>query len=108
MVHATHNVTVDSNVAFNTSGHCFMTEEGGEMDNTFVNNLGMLTFSGEALSPLTFYLDIDLIYTLNDSRLTVSQKISTDETDDSPSTFWISSLKNNFTGNVGAGSSDSG
>lgn len=49
VVHATHNVTVDSNVAYNTSGHCFVIEEGGEQDNTFVNNLGFLTRQADRL-----------------------------------------------------------
>ncbi len=46
MVHASHNITVEGNVAFNTSGHCFLTEEGGERDNKFIGNLGMLTRPG--------------------------------------------------------------
>lgn len=61
MVHATHNLTVDSNVAYNTSGHCFLVEEGGEQDNTFINNLGFLT-------------------------VPVAQSISKQETDKDPST----------------------
>lgn len=43
VVHATHNLTISENIAFNTSGHCFMVEEGGEQDNKFIKNLGMLT-----------------------------------------------------------------
>lgn len=49
VVHATHNVTVDSNVAYNTAGHCFMIEEGGEQDNSFLYNLGFLTRSVDRL-----------------------------------------------------------
>lgn len=46
MVHACHNMTIESNVAYDTRGHCFILEEGGEMDNTFVENLGILTEPG--------------------------------------------------------------
>lgn len=47
MVHASHNILVEENVAFDTSGHCFMTEEGGERNNKFIRNLGILTKAGE-------------------------------------------------------------
>ena len=46
MNHASHNITFDSNVAYNTSGHCFMLEEGGEQNNTWINNIGVLTNPG--------------------------------------------------------------
>lgn len=49
VVQATHNVTFESNVAYNTSGHCFALEEGGEENNTFVDNVGVLTNPGGAL-----------------------------------------------------------
>lgn len=83
MVHATHNLIVDSNVAYNTSGHCFLVEEGGEQDNLFRNNLGFLTVA-------------------------VDRRISTQESDHDPSTFWISNIKNDYIGNVAAGSASSG
>lgn len=43
VIHATFNATIDNNVAYNTSGHCFMTEEGSETGNTFIRNLGLRT-----------------------------------------------------------------
>ena len=82
VIHGSHNVTVSKNVAFDTQGHCFMLEDGGEMDNTFEYNLGALT------KP--------------------AQKIRPEETDDRPSTFWFTNPINEFRGNVAAGSSDSG
>ena len=42
-VHGTHNVNVINNVAYNTYGHCYFMEDGGEKNNTFHHNLGLLT-----------------------------------------------------------------
>ncbi|CAI5492091.1 unnamed protein product, partial [Closterium sp. Naga37s-1] len=46
VVHTTFNLTVEENVAYHTRGHCFMVEEGGETDNTFLRNLGIWTRAG--------------------------------------------------------------
>lgn len=83
VVHATHNLTLDSNVAFNTSGHCFMTEEGGERGNVFVRNVGMLT-------------------------VPVKRPIQASETDKQPATFWITNANNHLLHNCAAGSASSG
>jgi hypothetical protein len=84
VAHGTHNLTVSGNVAFETKGHCFMTEDGGEMDNLFLRNIGANTRAA--------------------SRL-----VRSFETDGSnPSTFWISNPRNEFVGNVAAGSSGNG
>ena len=84
VIHGTHNTTVSENVAFRTSGHCFMTEDGGEMENRFEMNLGALT-------------------------RVASKIVRAGETDRSnPSTFWISNPKNDFIGNVAAGSEGNG
>ena len=40
-IHASHNIVVDSNVAFDALGHCFYLEDGVEMNNTFSNNLAV-------------------------------------------------------------------
>ena len=84
VVHGTHNTTVSENVAFRTAGHCFMTEDGGEMDNLFDRNLGALTSAARRI-------------------------VRQGETDAAnPSTFWISNPKNQFIGNVAAGSEGNG
>lgn len=57
--HIPHLFTYCSNF-----GHCFTLEDGGEVDNVFRNNLGALSKK-------------------------VSTLISNDETDDEPSTYWI-------------------
>jgi parallel beta-helix repeat protein len=84
VIHGSHNVTVTDNVAFETHGHCYMLEDGGELDNTFMRNLGASTRA---------------------SRLT-ARPIDTDGSN--PSTFWISNPQNTFIGNVAAGSESSG
>ena len=84
VIHGTHNTTVSENVAFRTAGHCFMMEDGGEMDNSFVGNIGALTMAA-------------------------GRTVRAGETDvSSPSTFWISNPKNEFIGNVAAGSEGNG
>jgi len=83
VVHGTDALLVEDNVAYNTSGHCFTVEDGGEVDNVFRHNLGALTKK---------------VHTL----------ISKDETDDEPSTYWISNPQNSFENNVAAGSEGTG
>jgi hypothetical protein len=83
VAHGTHNLTISENVAYDTRGHCFITEDGGEIDNIFRRNLGALT------QPAT--------------RLTRPV-----ESDDFPSTFWCSNPQNTWIGNVAAGSSNNG
>ena len=84
VVHGTHNLTVIENVAHETKGHCYMLEDGGELDNKFIRNLGASTRATQrVVRPL--------------------------ETDNSgPSTFWISNPANSWTGNVAAGSAANG
>jgi len=83
VIHGTHNVTLDSNIAYSTKGHCFMLEDGGEMDNTFIGNLAAVTRK-------------------------VDTKIRDEETDNTPSSFWLTNPMNTFIGNVAAGSEHSG
>jgi hypothetical protein len=83
VVHGTHNLTIDSNVAYEHFGHCYMTEDGGELDNVFTGNLGAGTKPA--------------------SRL-----VTAGESDNIPSTFWCSNPSNQWIGNVAAGSKDNG
>jgi hypothetical protein len=79
VAHGTHNLTISDNVAFDTMGHCYMTEDGGEIDNVFVRNLGALTRAA-------------------------TRVVRQGETDiSSPSTFWCSNPVNEWVGNVAAG-----
>ena len=83
VIHGTNDLIVAENVAYKNSGHCYMLEDGGEVGNTFRLNLGSHT------TPAT-------------------RKVSAQETDHVPSTFWCTNPQNEWTGNVAAGSSHSG
>lgn len=84
VLHGSDNLLVEENVAYDTAGHCFLTENGIETGNYFLRNLGAKTHAPETVIP-------------------GSQK----ETDDQPATFWISNPYNFVEDNVGAGSEDS-
>jgi len=88
VIHGTHNVKVEENIAFDTAGHCFMTEDGNEVGNSFRRNLGAMTKRV-----------IDLIPDNGSNGR---------ETDNEPSTFWATSATNSWEGNVAAGSEGSG
>jgi len=85
VVHNTNKLVVKDNVAFDTFGHCYMVEDGGETNNSFLNNLGALT-----------------------KDVPVDKKVGFEETDDLPATFWISNPDNSYVGNVAAGSASAG
>ena len=42
-VHGTHGARVERNVAYNTFGHCYFLEDGGEKNTTIAGNLGLVT-----------------------------------------------------------------
>ena len=88
VIHGTNYLTVEGNVAYNTAGHCFMTEDGNEKNNVFQNNLGALTRRVDNVIP--------------------DNGLNGEETDDRPSTFWITQPLNSWEGNVAAGSEDNG
>lgn len=83
VIHGSHDVVVEDNVAFDTYGHCYILEDGAEMDNFFIGNLGARTRG------------------IPDVRTIGS-------TDKFCATFWITNTQNHFIGNVAAGSSSSG
>ena len=78
---ASHDILVEDNVAFDTFGHCYMTEDGGETGNSFLNNIGILTRN---------------------------QEIGIGSTDYQAATLWISNPQNHYVGNVAAGSQSHG
>lgn len=90
VVHGTNHLRIEENVAFDTKGHCYMTEDGIEIGNEFIRNLGAQTGVPERLIPesAAFHNGI--------------------ETDNFPATYWITNPENLFVGNVAAGSHDSG
>ena len=72
-MHGTNKVRIEDNVAFDTFGHCYMTEDGVEHSNHFIRNLGARTMHSVKL--------------LSD----VSKR---KETDNLASTFWMPNMKN--------------
>ena len=86
-VHGTHNVNVANNVAYHTYGHCYFVEDGGEKNNTFHHNLGLLT---QRMTP------------------SISDRNGTIPSDRLPATFWITSPLTVMTQNSAAGSDGMG
>ena len=81
-VHGTHGVNIMNNVAYHTFGHCYFLEDGGEKNNTFHHNLGLVTQA--MVDP------------------------STIPSDRQPATFWITSPLTTLTENSAAGSDGMG
>ena len=72
-MHGTNGVLIEDNVAFDTFGHCFMTEDGVERLNYFLRNLGAHTKDADRL---------------------VSAASNRHESDDDASTFWMTNMEN--------------
>ena len=88
VVHGTDKLRIEENVAYDTKGHCYMTEDGMEMNNQFIRNLGAQTGIPAKIIP--------------------DNGTNGDESDGAPATFWITAPTNYFEGNVAAGSEHSG
>jgi hypothetical protein len=88
VVHGTNKLRINDNVAYDTKGHCYITEDGIETGNEFVRNLGALTGIPDIIIP--------------------NNGLNGIETDNEPATFWITSPTNSWVGNVAAGSIHSG
>ena len=89
-VHGTNKLKIQENVAYDTKGHCYLTEDGTETGNEFIMNIGIQT------APVT-----DLIPSS-------SVAMNGAESDNGPATFWITNPTNIWIGNVAAGSQNSG
>lgn len=90
-VHSAQNAWIENNVGYDHVGHGFFLEDGDETGCTFKNNLGILTkkpTANEQVRPHDVEPD-GLYFKL-------------------PATYWITNPKNNFIGNVAAGSEGSG
>jgi hypothetical protein len=90
VVHRSHNLQIDGNVAYDTFGHCFMTEDGNEKGNTFTNNLGALT------------------HNVPENNVIPDDGTNGEETDNDAATFWMTNPSNTWVGNVAAGSQTNG
>lgn len=70
VVHGTFNANVTDNVAYETKGHCYFTEDGIEEGNTFARNLGM--------------------------NIRRPANVIPNENDDRPAVFWITNAGNHW------------
>lgn len=89
-IHGTDKVKIQENVAYDTKGHCYLTEDGTETGNEFLMNIGIQTAPVTVLIPSS----------------SVAMNIA--ESDNEPATFWITNPTNTWVGNVAAGSQNSG
>jgi len=88
VVHGTDKLRIEENVAYDTKGHCYLTEDGMETGNEFIRNLGAQTGVPDTIIP--------------------DDGFNGDESDGEPATFWITNPTNTFLENVAAGSQHSG
>lgn len=86
VVHATHDLQVEYNLAFKTRGHCFMTEDGIETGNQFHNNVGMAILNSIK----------NIVIGPQDVMI-----------DSSPAVFWMTNPTNDLVDNIAAGSQGS-
>ncbi len=80
VVHGTNKMLLQRNSCVDNIGHAFFLEDGAEVENKFIENLGMLT---RAPKPGKTVIPADT---------------------ENPATFWITNPRNTFKGNVAAGS----
>lgn len=86
VVHGTHDLQIEENIALNTKGHAFVLEDGVETGNTFRNNLAVHT----QIQPILIPPD--------------PVALNGVETDDQAAAFWITNANNSLVGNIVAGS----
>lgn len=97
-VHDTNNVLLQDNVAYDVIGHAYYLEDGGEIDNDLLHNLGLVT----KIPPLP-----SGVATWGDPWPTTIGGTGTDffaVSDEQVSTFWIPNSDNTFHDNAAAGS----
>jgi hypothetical protein len=85
IIHGSHNATIEENVAYESFGHCFMLEDGAEIDNRFIRNLGASQHNVEE-----------------------EELVRDGESDDHSSTYWCTNPMNTWIDNVAAGGEGSG
>lgn len=87
VVHATHDLKISKNVAYNTHGHCYMTEDGIETGNHFIGNIAM---------------------SVNPALRTIPVSFGDSPTDAQASGFWFAGPNNHVIDNVVAGAFNTG
>jgi hypothetical protein len=91
VVHDTNNVTIESNVVYNVTSHAYVfSEDGGEVNNKFIDNLGVLVKKPDA----------------KDFVFPVDQHFTSSQAEHRPSVFWGRNYYNTLIGNHAAGTID--
>ena len=91
VVHGTNGVTVNNNVAYDVFSHCYVVaEDGNEMNNTFIGNLGLLTKRIPDIDDFAF----------------PGGQFSSLQSERHPGTFWLTNPNNIVRNNHAAGSLD--
>ncbi len=91
-VHGTNRVLVENNVCYDHLGHGYFLENGSEIENHFVHNLGLV---GKRPP-----LGRELLFSENRTTRILAY--------DPPATFWIANPNNDFVDNSAAGSMGTG
>ena len=81
-IHGTSSILVSENVAYETKGHCYALQDGGEVNNIFEHNIGFVTRNSLTVAP--------------------------GETDINAATFYITNPSNSWIDNSAAGSNSFG
>src|SRR6202522_3365967 len=106
-VHGTNYLDIENNVTYNNIGHCFFLEDGVEHGNQFVHNLGILT----KCHPDAPCVPTNLA-AAGESRPAGGNGQNAKDillpSDNTASTFWITSPDNIYRDNVAAGSDANG
>ncbi|NJK45704.1 MAG: transmembrane domain-containing protein [Pleurocapsa sp. SU_196_0] len=97
-IHSTGKLLIQNNAAFDTVGHTYFLEDGGEVGNTLEGNLG---FKTRCTLQKDQYGNQKGCYALKDGETLLP-------TDKNPATFWITNPANAIRNNVAAGSDGTG
>ncbi len=97
-IHSTGKLLIQNNAAYDTVGHMYFLEDGGEAGNTLEGNLGFMT---RCTLQKDQYGNQKGCYQLKDGETLLP-------TDKNPTTFWITNPANTIRANVSAGSDGSG
>jgi hypothetical protein len=113
-VHGTNNLRVESNVTYNTVGHCFFLEDGIEHGNQFVRNLAIQTkcHPTRKCVPTNLAANGDNDYTYANRmavrQISFSGKDTLLPSDNTVASYWITNPDNSYVDNVAAGSDENG
>ncbi|MEM9917811.1 MAG: G8 domain-containing protein [Bacteroidota bacterium] len=95
-VHSSSYGLIEDNVAYDHIGNGYFLENGDEVHNRFIHNLGILTRAAELDKQVRIYDRHPYLANPNPGQLHL------------PATFWMTHPKNDFIGNASAGSEGSG